>query len=139
MQVGFIYIDIPLEMLYSFHKKHGLISLYSALLIVLKFLMAFIAYSVSLQRHSCIKKAQTRLPDKVGFEDNSKIICLISQQRHTIHCDPSLEPSRGDSSNEGSQCIFIWRDIGNYPLKPLLIQSTDKEIVLSVTHSLGLK
>ena len=40
----------------QFPQKHGLISLYSALLIVLKFLVAFIAYSPSLQRHSCIKK-----------------------------------------------------------------------------------
>ena len=48
-----------------------------------------------------------------GIEDNSKIIFLISQQN--ICCDPSLELCRGDSSNDGSQNMFLWRNVANYP------------------------
>ena len=33
-----------------------------------------------------------RAPDKVGIEDNSKIIFVISQQN--LYCDPTLELSR---------------------------------------------
>ena len=33
-----------------------------------------------------------------------------------ICCDPSLEPSQRDGSNEGSQNMFLWRNIENYPL-----------------------
>ena len=32
-----------------------------------------------------------------------------------ICCDPSLEPSRRDGSNDGSQDMFLWRNIANYP------------------------
>ena len=32
----------------------------------------------------------------------------------TICCDPSFEPSRGDGSDEWSQCMFLCR-IKNYP------------------------
>ena len=39
-----------------------------------------------------------------GIEDNSKIMFLISHQLHRL-C-PSLEPSRGDGSNDVSQHIF---------------------------------
>ena len=31
-----------------------------------------------------------------------------------ICCDPSLEPSRGDGSNDGSQNMFLWRYIANH-------------------------
>ena len=33
-----------------------------------------------------------------------------------ICCDPTLEPSRWDGSNGGSQNMFLWRNIANYPL-----------------------
>ena len=39
-----------------------------------------------------------------GIEDNSEIIFLISQKN--ICCDPSLEPSQRDGSNDGSQHTF---------------------------------
>ena len=56
-----------------------------------------------------------RTPDNIrwGNEDNSKIIFLISQQKHmfsflneNIYCDSSLELSQWDSSNDGSQNMF---------------------------------
>ena len=46
-------------------------------------------------------------------DDNSKIIFLFLQEN--IHCDPSLEPSRRDGSNEESQCMFVWSNKENYP------------------------
>ena len=44
--------------------------------------------------------------------DNLGIIFLIVPQK--IHCDPSLESSRPDGSNEGSQCMFLLRNKKNY-------------------------
>ena len=38
-------------------------------------------------------------------------ICL----NENIHCDYSLELSRGDGSNEGSQCMFLLKNMQNYP------------------------
>ena len=32
-----------------------------------------------------------------------------------IHCDPSLELSWRDGSNVGSQNMFLWRNVANYP------------------------
>ena len=50
--------------------------------------------------------------------------------KENICCDPSLEPSgrlepsRPDSSNDGSQNMFLWRNmaiiIPNYPCNPFL-------------------
>ena len=37
-----------------------------------------------------------------GIEDNSKIIFLLLN-KNIIWCDPSLEPSQRDGSNDGSQ------------------------------------
>ena len=45
-----------------------------------------------------------------------------------MHCDPSLEPSRQDGSNEGSQYMFLWRNIENYLLIiPILFYSTGRQ------------
>ena len=44
-----------------------------------------------------------------GIENNSKII------KGNICCDPSLEPSQRDGSNDGTQNMFQWRNIDNYP------------------------
>ena len=49
---------------------------------------------------------KTELKIRRGSGDNSKTIFLISQN---IHCDSSLESSRQDGSNEGSQCIFFFQ------------------------------
>ena len=46
-------------------------------------------------------------------EDSSKIIFLFLIEN--ICCDPSLESSRRDGSNDGSQNMFKWRNIDNYP------------------------
>ena len=50
-----------------------------------------------------------------GIEDDSKIIFLISQN---ICCDPSLELSCQDSSNDGSQNMFLWRNGKRGPGRP---------------------
>ena len=60
----------------------------------------------------------TELHIRVGIEDNSRIIFLFLNKN--IYCDPSLEPSRQDSSNEGLQSIFLWRSKENYPCYPSL-------------------
>ena len=45
--------------------------------------------------------------------DNSKIILSLNEN---ICCDPSLEPSRQDCSNGGSQDTFYRSNMENYPL-----------------------
>ena len=45
-----------------------------------------------------------RAPDKRGIEENSKIIFLFLSEN--ICCDPSLEPSRTEGSNDRSQKII---------------------------------
>ena len=32
-----------------------------------------------------------------------------------VYCDPSLESSQSDGSNDGSQNLFLWRNMANYP------------------------
>ena len=54
----------------------------------------------------------TELHIRGGIEDNSKIMFLIKENRC---CDPSLEPSWHDGSNDGSQNRFLWRKMANYP------------------------
>ena len=40
----------------------------------------------------------------------------INQKSEKICCDPSLEPSQRDSSNDRSQnMFFLWRNMANYP------------------------
>ena len=36
--------------------------------------------------------------------------------KENIYCDPSLEPSRRDGSNDGSQNMFLCRIMAKYPL-----------------------
>ena len=50
-----------------------------------------------------------RAPDKKGNRDNLEIIL-----HENIHCDPSLEPSHRDGSNERSHCMFSLRNKKNY-------------------------
>ena len=56
-------------------------------------------------KRKCIQTIFSELQIKGGIEDNSKIISLIFQQN--ICCDLSLEPSRRDGSNEGSQNVYM--------------------------------
>ena len=44
-------------------------------------------------------------------QDNFKIILRYLKN---ILCDPSLEPSQRDGSNDGSQCTISWRINENY-------------------------
>ena len=43
-----------------------------------------------------------QLPIGGGIQEDSKIFFLFSNEN--MHCDLSLEPSRQDGSNDGSQC-----------------------------------
>ena len=43
-----------------------------------------------------------------GERDILEIIFLLIQRKHI--CDPSLEPSRQDGSNEGSQHMYSWKN-----------------------------
>ena len=51
---------------------------------------------------TCISELQIR----DSIDNNSKIIFLFLNKN--IHCDPSLELSQRDSSNEGSQCQYTF-------------------------------
>ena len=46
-------------------------------------------------------------------EDNSELIFLFLNEN--ICCDPSLELSWRNGSNDGSQNTFLWRNMANYP------------------------
>ena len=63
-----------------------------------------------------------------GVRDNLGIISHISTQKRI--CDPSLEPSHQDGSNEGSQHMFLLRNKKklslNYPQYPLLSGALDQ-------------
>ena len=50
-------------------------------------------------KYSYLNKIWTELQIKGGTEDNSKIIFLFLNEN--ICCDPSLEPSRQEGSNDG--------------------------------------
>ena len=60
-----------------------------------------VVMSVVVKMVDCIN---TELQIRGGIEDNSKTIFLFLNKN--IHCDPSLEPSRQDGSNDGSQNKF---------------------------------
>ena len=67
-------------------------------------------------------------PDKKGVWDT---LGKISHSLHqNIFCDPSLEPSHQDSSNEGSQCMFLWRNEKNHLLIILNTTSYQKRYFL---------
>ena len=57
---------------------------------------------------------RTELQITEGIKDNSKIIFFLFLVEN-ICCDPSLEPSRRDGSNDGSQNMFLWKNMANYP------------------------
>ena len=48
-----------------------------------------------------------------GIEDNSEIFFFFLNEN--ICCDPSLKPYRRDGSNDGSQNMYLWRNMSNYP------------------------
>ena len=54
--------------------------------------------------HIACKNRHIRVSDMRGYEDNPKIIFLFLNKN--ICCDPSLELSRRDGSNDGSQDMF---------------------------------
>ena len=66
-------------------------------------------YFFSVYLWECLIKFSA--PDKKVNRDNLGIISQISPYLHgNIFCDPSLEPSRLDGSNEGSQHMFSLRN-----------------------------
>ena len=48
---------------------------------------------------------KSELQIRGGIKDNSKIIFLLLHEN--VCCDPSLEPSQRDDSNDGSQNMFL--------------------------------
>ena len=56
---------------------------------------------------------ESELQIRWGTDDNSKINFLFLNIN--ICCDPSLEPSRGDGSNDGLQNLFSCRNMANHP------------------------
>ena len=58
-----------------------------------------------------------------GIEDNSKIFFLFLNKN--ICCDPTLEPSQRDFSNDGSENMFLLRTVPKLSLLLLLIWSTE--------------
>ena len=50
------------------------------------------------------ERLATVLQIRGDIEDNSKIICLFFNEN--VYCDPSLEPSQRDGSNDWSQHTF---------------------------------
>ena len=62
----------------------------------------------------------SELQVRTGNRDNFPYICIKN-----IHCDPSLEPSCQEGSNEGLQCIFLFRN-KNYlriiPVTPFYLE-----------------
>ena len=62
----------------------------------------------------CSSSKMAELQVKGGNEDNSKLIFLYFNKN--ICCDPSLEPSQRDGSNDGSQHTFKRSNMENYPL-----------------------
>ena len=55
---------------------------------------------------------RAELQIREGVEDNSTIIFLFLKE--SICCDPSLEPSWQDGSNDGSQNMLLSRNMANY-------------------------
>ena len=55
----------------------------------------------------CSLSSDCRAQIKSGNNNRDNIgIIFLSFFRH-IYCDPSLEPSQRDGSNEGSHCMFL--------------------------------
>ena len=63
-----------------------------------------IILTVGFRSSSVIRQDFSELQIRGGYEDNSKIISLFINEN--LCCDPSLELSRQDSSNDGSQHRF---------------------------------
>ena len=59
-------------------------------------------------RDSRVKIWYSKLQIRGAIEDNSKIIFLFLSEN--ICCDPSLEPSQQDGSNDGSQICFYGKN-----------------------------
>ena len=55
-----------------------------------------------------------------GIKDNSNINCLIQMKKYIV--TSSLEPSCGDGSSEGSQCMFLQINKENYPCYPSFLE-----------------
>ena len=81
-------------------------------------------------RYQSVRKAESltdsdlELQIRGGIVDMKRISLFLNEN---IYCDPSLEPSQRDGSNDGSQHIFhreIWKIILKLFLLPLLIWST---------------
>ena len=64
---------------------------------------------------NCVARNSAWVPElqiRGAIEVNLGIIFLIFHKN--IHCDPSLEPSCRDGSNEASHCMFLLKNKKNY-------------------------
>ena len=59
-------------------------------------------------------RALPELQIRGGIEEISKVLFFLFLNEN-ICCDPSLEPSQQDGSNDGSQYMFLWKNMDNYP------------------------
>ena len=60
-----------------------------------------------------INKHSAELQIRKENRDDSEIIFLFLDKN--ICCDPSLEPSLQDGSNDSSQHMFLWCNMEKYP------------------------
>ena len=68
---------------------------------------------LSLPRKSVVRL--TDRPDMTLDVYRGRKTTMQQCNSENIHCDPSLEPSQRDGSNEGSQYMFLWSNKENYP------------------------
>ena len=73
----------------------------------------FYMTEISIIKSQCVWPF-AELQVRVGIEDNNSKIFILFLNGN-ICCDPSLEPPRQDGSNDGSQNIFLMKNVANYP------------------------
>ena len=70
------------------------------------------------------KYYQSKLQTSWGIKDDSNLIFLLLNTN--ICCDPSLEPSQREGSNDGSENMFLLKNLHNYlliiPVTPSYLQ-----------------
>ena len=93
------------------HSSHVPLDEFAMTQHILHIIAALMNYSVSFPTIDMISIPELQI--RGGIEDNSILFFLFHIEN--ICCDHSLEPSRRDGSNDGSQNMFLWRNMENYP------------------------
>ena len=73
--------------------------------------MVFFTIKVCCELTTLIINAELQIRE--GIENNLKIIIFFLFLNENTFCDPSLELSRRDGSNDVSQNMFLWRNMDN--------------------------